>query len=92
MESARWAGPWVIDKCYLVRTVTYFVVGRLTEVHAQELVFTSASWVADTGRFHEALSTGKLAEVEPFVGDVIVGRTAVVDATQWTHPLPTKVI
>jgi hypothetical protein len=72
--------------------VTYFVVGKLSEVHPMELVLTEASWVADTGRFHAALETGRLAEVEPFTRPVIIGRNAVVDATEWTHALPVKVV
>ena len=82
--------PWVVGRCYFVRTVTYFVVGRLVAVYADELLFESASWVADTGRFHDAIKTGKLNEVEPFTDPVIVGRGAVVDATARRHELPTK--
>jgi hypothetical protein len=85
------AGPWRVGRAYLIRTVTYFVLGRLTAVYEHELVLEEASWVADTGRFHECLKTGKLAEVEPFVSPVIVGRSSVCDSTEWTHALPTKV-
>ncbi len=85
-------GPWVLGRSYLIRTVTYFVVGKLSEVHPMELVLTGASWVADTGRFHESLETGRLAEVEPFIRPVILGRNAIVDATEWTHALPAKVV
>ena len=83
------AGPWKVGTSYLVRTVTQFIVGRLVAVHDLELVFENASWVADTGRFHDALKTGALSEVEPFVAGVIVGRGSIVDATEWSHPLPT---
>ena len=72
--------------------MTYFILGRLQAVYPQELVLQEASWVADTGRFHEALSTGRLNEVEPFIGAVMVGRAAIVDATEWGHPLPTKAV
>lgn len=83
------AGPWKLGTSYLIRTVTQYVVGRLVAVHEHELVLEHASWVADTGRFHDALQSGRLNEVEPFPAPVIVGRGAVVDATEWSHALPT---
>jgi hypothetical protein len=64
------------------------VLGKLDKVYDAELVMSSASWVADTGRFYDALKTGKLNEVEPFTDDVIVGRGSIIDATIWTHKLP----
>lgn len=85
-------GPWRIGTPYLIRTVTYFLLGRLTAVYEHELVLEEASWVADTGRFHDCLRTGKLNEVEPFVSPVFVGRAAICDATAWTHALPVKVL
>ncbi len=80
--------PFKIGESYLIRTVTMIVLGRLEKVMDNELVMSSASWVADTGRFYDALKTGKLNEVEPFVNDVIVGRNSIIDATIWTFALP----
>ncbi len=80
--------PFKVGENYLVRTVTMIILGRLDEVHNSELLMSSASWIADTGRFYDALKTGKLNEVEPFVDDVIVGRNAIVDASIWSHVLP----
>lgn len=77
--------PWVIGKNYLIRTVTMIQTGRLVAVTQQELVLEDAAWIADTGRFADALKTGKFNEVEPFPdGQVIVGRGAVIDAVQIT--------
>ena len=77
--------PWEIGKNYLIRTVTMIQTGRLVAVTGQELVLEDAAWIADTGRFAEALKTGKFSEVEPFpAGRVIVGRGAVIDAVQIT--------
>lgn len=80
--------PFKVGESYLIRTVTMTQVGRLEAVHEQELVLSSASWVADTGRFYDALKTGKLNEVEPFPNEAIVGRGAICDAVIWTHTLP----
>lgn len=82
------SNPFKIGESYLIRTVTMIVLGKLESVYETELVLSSASWVADTGRFYNALKTGKLNEVEPFTNDVIVGRSALIDATIWTHALP----
>lgn len=84
-------GVWQIGKSYLVRTVTYHILGKLVHVSDHELVFTRASWLASSGRFNEALRTGKVNEVEPFVNDVIVGRGALIDATIWDNALPSAV-
>lgn len=87
-RSSGCCHPYKVGEAYLVRTVTMIVLGKLDKVFDGELVMSSASWVADTGRFYDALKTGKLNEVEPFTDDVIVGRGSIIDATIWTHKLP----
>ena len=75
--------PWQIGKNYLIRTVTMIQTGKLVMVTEQELVLEDAAWIADTGRFSDALSSCEFSEVEPFPpGQVIVGRGAVIDAVQ----------
>ncbi len=91
-EIARLAGsgfqppaehPWQIGKIYLIRTVTMIQTGRLTRVTPQELVLEDAAWIADTGRFANALISLNFAEVEPFPpGEVIVGRGSLIDAVE----------
>lgn len=78
-----------IGKKYFIRTVTMAQVGELIGQDNQFLVFKNASWIADTGRFHDSLKNGTFNEVEPFVENVIVAKGAIVDATTWTHDLPT---
>lgn len=80
--------PYQVGKTYLVRAVTFYYIGILKSVYAHELSFSSASWVADTGRYHDALKTGKLNEVEPILGDLIVGRGSIVDMVEWNHKPP----
>jgi hypothetical protein len=80
--------PWQVGKTYLIRTVTHYWTGRLVAVHGDALVLEDAAWIADTGRFHAAVQSGLLNEVEPVPRPVIVGRGAIVDATEWTHKLP----
>jgi hypothetical protein len=80
--------PFELRKSYLIRTVTMIVLGRLVWVGDKELKLEDASWVADTGRFHEALAKGNLNEVEPFPNEVIVGRGSIIDACVWEFELP----
>ena len=87
-------GVWKIGEKYLIRTVTVINVGRLKKVTTQELLLEDGSWVADTGRFHDCLKNGlesiDQSEIEPFVGDAIVGRGAICDAAKYSHKLPNK--
>lgn len=74
-----------------IRTVTHIDVGRLVAVYPNELVIEDASWIADTGRYADALKDfNKLNEVEPYPDDtpVIIGRGAIIDAHMTTQPLP----
>jgi hypothetical protein len=74
---------WEIGQCYLIRTVTMIDTGRLVEVTPHELVLTDAAWIADTGRFADALKSLSFSEVEPFPdGKVIIGRGAIIDAVK----------
>lgn len=84
--------PFEVGENYFIRTVTHYLVGKLVGVTETELVLVDASWIADTGRFNEALRTGKFSEVECFPPkkNVLVGRGALIDAAVWDHSLPTK--
>jgi len=79
---------FVIGSKYLIRTVTMHYTGRLESVTDSDIVLSDAAWIADTGRYSEALTKGSLAEVEPYPGDVIVSRGVIVDAAIWDHGLP----
>ena len=79
-----------IGKKYFIRSVTFSYVGELIEQDEKFLVFRKGSWIADTGRFHNALRDGEFEEIEPFVEDLIVAKGAIVDATIWKHALPTE--
>ena len=75
--------PFEIGKNYLVRTVTMIDTGRLVAVTPTELVLEDAAWIADTGRFADAIRKAEFGEVEPFPpGRLIVGRGAIIDAFQ----------
>ena len=83
---------WVPGQNYFIRTVTMYLVGELIAIDDHEITLKDAAWIADTGRFSDAMKTGKCAEVEPYPeGLMVVGRGALVDAGLWLHPLPRMV-
>lgn len=88
IQVNRGSTAFEIGKSYFVRTATYHGTGRLIAIYPQELVFEDAAWIADSGRFSNALKTGVYLEVEPFHQDWIVSRGAIIDATELTSPLP----
>jgi hypothetical protein len=78
--------PYEIGECYLIRTVTMIDTGRIVAVTSQEIVVEDAAWIADTGRFADALKSAEFDEVEPFPnGQVIISRGAIIDACQIPH-------
>lgn len=60
-------------------------------MHEGFLELDEAAWVADTGRYNEAVSKGLLGEVEPVDGPYLVGLGAIMDACEWRFPLPREV-
>ena len=80
---------WEIGRTYFIRTVTHHLTGRLVKVTTQELVLEDGAWIADDGRFADALKSGEFKEVEPFQdGAVIVGRGSLIDAQRVTFKAP----
>ncbi len=75
-------------KNVFVRTVTHHYTGRLAAVEDGFLQLDEAAWIADDGRFADALAEGKLAEVEPYPGTCYVALGAIVDVSEWLHDLP----
>jgi len=77
-------------KNYFIRTVTHYYTGKLVGFTEEDLVLVEAAWIADTGRFANFLESGKAQEVEPYPAKakVFVSRGAVIDVSEWAHPLP----
>jgi len=79
-------------KAYFLRTITYHYVGKLVgfDRNNKELIFENVSWIADDGRFNEAMSGGTFSEIEPYhcKSKVLINRETVIDAVEWIHKLP----
>ncbi len=80
--------PFKVGSCYFIRTVTYFATGRVKVIVGNFIVLEDAAWIADTGRFQEAIAKGILLEVEPVQVEMYVNLLSVTDAFQWNHDLP----
>ena len=78
----------LIGKSVFVRTVTLYYTGKVTAIKDGFVELADAAWIADAGRFANALKTGSLSEVEPFPGSCFVSLGAIVDVCEWTHDLP----
>lgn len=89
-KDEKWNGsdmPFIIGKPYFIRTVTYHLLGKIEKISGGFLVLSEASWIADSGRFSKAISSGELNEVE-YVGDAIVSINSIVDAFPWSNKVP----
>jgi hypothetical protein len=74
-----------------IRTVTSYYTGEVLEQNEHEIVLVKAAWIADTGRFAQAMATGAFNEVEPYPDEqeVCVNRGSIADLVRnWPHPLP----
>lgn len=77
--------PFEVGKKYLIRTVTMIQTGMVKSIRGKFIVLEQAAWIADTGRFSEALEDQeKMKEVEPFKNDAIVNMDTIIDATEIT--------
>ncbi len=82
--------PYIIGENYFIRTVTHAHTGKLVAVHDHELTLENAAWIADTGRFANAMDKGSFEEIEPWPDgvQVIINRQSVIDASILRVALP----
>jgi hypothetical protein len=77
----------MVGEKFFFRTVTYHMTGRVKKVIGHLLELENAAWIADSGRFMNAIKDGELKEVEP-VGRAYINMDTVVDYFPWKHELP----
>lgn len=80
--------PFHAGESILIRTVTMTLLGRVRTIGADFIVLDDGGWVADTGRFSEALLRGDVGEYEKAPSWIVVGRGSIVDIYPWSHELP----
>lgn len=79
----------MVGEKYFFRTVTYHMTGRVKKLVGNIVELENAAWIADSGRFMQAIKEGVLKEVEP-VGRAYINLASVVDFFPWKHALPEK--
>ncbi len=79
----------LVGQKLFIRTVTYHMTGKVTKRMGAFIQLENAAWIADSGRFSDAIKKGDLNEVEP-VGTAWINLSSVVDFFPWKHALPTK--
>ena len=77
----------LVGEKFYFRTVTFHLTGKVKKIVGRFAYLTDAAWIADSGRFMQAIKEGVLDEVEP-VGKAFVNLDTVVDFFPWTHELP----
>lgn len=89
MEQEANKLPFTVGEKVFLQTVTYHFTGKIKAIGGGFITLSEAAWVADSGRFMQALEKGKLGEVEPVVlGDVRIAVGSVVGVFEWHHELP----
>lgn len=84
---------WKIGRTYLVRTVTMIYIGDLKEIiNDQELVLEDCAWIPETSRWNEFLNGKKPNEMEPYPNDVLIGRGAILDVTEYKEKIKREVL
>ena len=78
-----------IGKKLFIRTVTYHMIGKVESIVGGFFELSNASWVADSGRFMNAIKEGTLDEVEP-IGQAFLNVNTIVDMFNWKHSLKLK--
>jgi len=80
--------PFKIGEAYLFRTVTHIEVGRVTRIIGQFVELEEASWIADTGRYHDCLTEGVFNEIEPYPLYTGINTQSLINYAPWPHNLP----
>jgi hypothetical protein len=87
-EGASVKHPYKVGEKLFVQTVTSYWTGRVSEVCGDFITLEDAAWIADTGRFSQAVNDGKLGEVEPVDVPVRLNTGSFVNSAMWKHVLP----
>lgn len=85
--------PLTVGSRVIIRTVSYHYTGVVLEIlDTGDILLDDAAWIADSGRWADALATGRLSEVEPYPGPCLVMRGAICDVAPWAHALPRQTL
>ena len=72
----------LIGKNVFIRTVTYHYTGKIERIIGDFVELSKAAWIADSGRFTQAVETGDFDEVEIYKNPIRINTTGIVDFTE----------
>jgi len=75
------------DKIF-IRTLTYHYTGRVVCETDDVIILKDGAWIADSGRFMDAISNGTLKEIEPIEACLKILKQNISDIIEWKHDLP----
>ena len=55
-----------------LRKITMILTGRVVATYDTYIELDNASWIADTGRYANAVRSGEFSEVEPYPYNLVV--------------------
>ena len=83
LQTPTWEGTkdngFRIGQKLFMRTVTYHLTGEIIAVDGDFLTLKDAAWIADSGRFSDAIRTCEFAEVEPLPDGWRVNIASITD-------------
>jgi len=76
-----------------IRTVTHHYTGHVEAISGTEIKLSKAAWIADDGRFSEAVATGVFNEVEPYPENYhpVLNRSTFLDIVEVPWKLPGEI-
>lgn len=82
--------PYYVGQKIFVCTVTKYFTGEVESITGKYVKLKDAAWIADTGRFADALTKAEFSEVEPYPNGLSFHVDNVIDFSEWEGPLPRK--
>lgn len=80
--------PFEIGQAYLIQTVTLYYTAKVSDMVGKFLILDECAWIADTGRFQQAVQKGTFNEVEPIGNSIILNSDSIIVATPIDFKLP----
>jgi hypothetical protein len=88
--------PFTKGSNVFLRKITMILTGHVEDIWHDGstwwIELTTAAWIADTGRYSQAVQSGRFSEVEPYAPDQIVKvpLSDLIDGFEVTWALPTE--
>ena len=72
----------MIGRNVFIRSVTFHYIGKVEKIVGEFVELSNAAWIADSGRFSDALKKEDFSEVEPYPNPVWINVSSIVDFTE----------